>query len=217
MTVTNINATANTRVFSNNPTYATARTTATTTSTTPLTIGQAYFAPDFYCFVGFLKFNTVPIIGLVTAVSLTMQFSNNSSDTDFDVQIVKYNWGAYDPITSGNMDTAFDGALVATLDDNIWRNTNGMGINTAYTSAALNNAWVVCGGNTYYAVMSNRYRAGTQNSGSEYIEGTVAPILNVTYTPSGTQAVWFFMKRTKTLWDEIGGIYRPRDLGVTTI
>ncbi len=40
------------------------------------------------------------------------------------------------------------------------------------------------------------------------------PIMAYPVVTGGTQAVWFFMKRTKQLWDSIGGIYRPRDLGV---
>jgi hypothetical protein len=44
-------------------------------------------------------------------------------------------------------------------------------------------------------------------------------IVIVRYIPStgGSQAVWFFMKKTKTLWNSIGGIYIPQDSGLVTI
>jgi hypothetical protein len=39
------------------------------------------------------------------------------------------------------------------------------------------------------------------------------PTAGYAYPTGGSQAVWF-MERTKTLWDSIGGIYRPRELGI---
>jgi hypothetical protein len=34
------------------------------------------------------------------------------------------------------------------------------------------------------------------------------------YAPGGSQAVWFFLKKTKTLWDSINGLYQPKGMTI---
>jgi len=59
---------------------------------------------------------------------------------NYDTEIVKADWSAYDPITNGNMDAAYD--LVDSADlDAVLTNSSGVTVNTAYTSGALD----VCG------------------------------------------------------------------------
>ena len=105
--------------------YPTARTTSSGFDTTlgMIVVGQSGSSEDEYFEVvrGFLLFNTFALAGAtVTQATLKLTAANDYSDTDFDVQIVKQDWSGQDPLSSDNMDTAFDNCLSATADDSIW-------------------------------------------------------------------------------------------------
>jgi len=196
-----ITGTTSHRVRGNNATYSTARSTSTYQDAT-CQCGQTLSGGIYYIDRVVLKFDT-SIIGAsstITQVNLTLTATTDSSTTDFDVDIVKYNWSASDPISDGNRETVYDGILAADADDNIWRNTSGISINTPYTSGNLNTAWINKTGYTYYGLLSNRDRdgSGTAPTGNESIvfaavnNATEAyrPTLTVVYTAEGEVKVF---------------------------
>lgn len=183
-------------------TYATARSTSTAfdTSANNFTVGQSYISTgkgdQYDVYRSFLKFDTssIPDGDTVSAVVMKLVCITDSSTTDFDVQIAKYDWSGSDPLSAGNRETAYDGALAATLDDNIWRNTSGMSLNTQYDSGALATAWVSKTGATYYALRSkedtdNSAPLGPENiaiASQDHATSGYRPILTVTHAGGGT-------------------------------
>lgn len=111
----------------------------------------------------FLRFDTSSIGAgaTVTQVNYGMTCTADAFGTDTDIIIKKYNWSGQDPLATGNMETAYDGCLAADADDNIWRNTLGISINTQYTSGNLSTAWVSKTGSTYYGLLSRLDSEGT--------------------------------------------------------
>lgn len=186
------------QVYGNNSTYATARSTSIGrwTETGADRLGQTYTAKSgYFCYRCYLKFDTssIPSGSTVTQANLTLVATTDGSTTDFDVVIIKQDWSGQDPITTGNMETAYDDCLGGTPDDNIWRNTSGMSINTQYISGNLATNWVTVAGSTYYSLISSRDQGGNAAAASEYIliafsenaTSTYRPFLTVTYTEGG--------------------------------
>ena len=163
-----------------NATYATARSTSTThaTGATSFTVGQEESSvPKTTSYVvsrGFLKFDTaaIPDTDAISQVNLKLVCIVDNSGTNFDVQIVKQDWSGQDPLAAGNREAAYDNCLSGTADDNIWRNTLGMSINTQYASGNLATSWVVKTGPTYYSLRSSRDLSGTApgEDTNEYID-----------------------------------------------
>ena len=183
-------------------TYATARSTSYSyvTSGTYFLVGQTYEGgkgePGYRVFRGFLKFDTSSIGAgsTVTQVNLKLVSPVDSSVTDFDVQIVKQDWSAQDPLSDANREAAFDNCLAGTLDGGSpWRNTLSMAINTQYASPNLDTAWVNKTGNTYYSLNSSRDTGNNTPTGAEYIQiasqenatSGYRPVLTVAYTAGG--------------------------------
>lgn len=142
-----------------NAAYATARSTSTflNTSNQYVVVGQDRSDKSVYhdCYRPFVKFDTSGVGGdTVNQVNMKLVCTLDVSAADFDVQIVKYDWSASDPVAAGNRETVYDGILAAARDDNIWRNTSGMSTNTQYSSGNLNTAWINGSGYTYYALQS---------------------------------------------------------------
>ena len=173
--------------------YYTAHSTAALKQmTSDLVAGQRISGSDYLVFRSFLKFDTsgIPDGDTVTQVNLKLTCKADYSTADFDIQIVKQDWSAQDPVTDGNMDTAYDNCLSGDADDSIWRNTSGMATNTQYTSGNLSTAWVNKAGDTYYSLRSNEDFATRLPSVDEWItlydgeDETAAyrPVLTVTYT-----------------------------------
>lgn len=195
MTTTSIIGTTSDRIRGNHAVYATARATSVSNDNVPQ-LGQVLTGGVYYIDRVALKFDTssIPASDIISQVNLRMVAVTDSSATDFDVDIVKYNWSASDPIAAGNRETVYDGILAASPDENIWRNTNGMAINTQYTSGNLDISWINKGGSTYYGLLSNRDRdgAGTAPSGAEAIvlasvghaTSSYRPTLIIIHSPS---------------------------------
>jgi len=176
-------------------TYAAARSTSddyVTNSSTTLICGQtAYFA----CYRGFLKFDTSGIGAgqNILQDNLNMTVKTNISTTDFDVQIVKQDWSAQDPLSDANREAAYDNCLAGTEDDSIWRNTAGIATNTNYTSGNLDVTYPDPEGITYYSLRSSLDKAATEPSGDEYLifypqeNATAAyrPYLTILYEAAG--------------------------------
>ena len=140
-----------------------------------------------------LKFDTSSIGAgsTITQVNLKLASDFDSSDTDFDVQIVDQNWSAQDPLTHANREAFYDNCLAGTADSGSpWRNTLGMSINTLYTSPNLSTSWVSKTASTYYCLRSSRDSAINTPTGLEQIgiitaensDTTLRPVLTVAYT-----------------------------------
>lgn len=181
-----------------NATYSTARSTSTESATTSIFVGQGEnpSATEFEVYRGFVKFDlsSVPAGAQITAVTMTLTAITDQSGTDFDLNIVRYDWSGQDPISAGNRETAFDGNLAATVDA-VWRNSSGMSTNTPYTSPALSTSYPVVGQTVFYGFNSARDVANTTPTTNvrEFVELADAddatqayrPTLNVTYSLIG--------------------------------
>lgn len=188
---------ADAEVWGYNSVYATARGTATGSNTTSTQYtGQIFAAGNYQINRTFLKFDTSSIGtgNTVNYANLTLTATGDESTTDLDVQIVKQDWSAQDPISSSNRDAAYDNCLSGTADDSIWRNSAGMSTNTPYASGNLSGAWINRTGATYYCLRSSRDLAGTTPTGAERVRIALSenatpsyrPILAVTYTGGGS-------------------------------
>jgi hypothetical protein len=147
--------------------YSTARSTSTVlyTYTTIFLVGQYDQTSEggpYTIFRSFLRFDTSAIGAgsTITQVNLKLtpsDLENGAGLTNFDIQIVKQDWSAQDPLSDTNREAAYDNCLAGTADDNIWRNTAGLWgyMNIQYTSGNLSTAWVNKTGNTYYSLRSN--------------------------------------------------------------
>jgi hypothetical protein len=188
------------QVYGFNATYSTARSTSYSVDSTGtyFSIGQL---TGYAIFRGYLKFNTssIPDTDIVSQVNLKMVCTQDFSDADINIVIKKQNWS--DPLSSGNMETAYDGCLAATSDDNIWRNTSGIATNTQYASGNLSTAWINKTGSTYYSLISSNdvsnnaptvsesLRMGSQNNSTvEY-----RPVLTVLYSAASAASGNFFL------------------------
>jgi len=187
-------STADGHITGTNATYETARSTSSSLSITAATmiVGQStgYNIRRF-----FVKFDTSSIGAgsTITQVNLKLVCTTDSSTTDFDVQIVKQDWSAQDPLSDANREAAYDNCLAGTADDAIWRNTSGIVENTQYASGNLATAWPSKTGNTYYSLRSDRDLASTTPTGGERITVAAAehateayrPVLTVAYSAGG--------------------------------
>ena len=190
--------TADGYVYGNNATYATARSTSSGRDITDveMCLGQI---TGYYVDRAFLKFTTsdIPDTDVISQVNLKLVTVRDFSTTDFDVQIVKHDWSAQDPIATANREAAFDGCLAGTADSSIWRNTLSMSTNTQYTSGNLATDWPSKTGSTYYSLRSSLDYAGTAPTGDGFIwlgtqDNTTAgyrPLLAVTHAAAAGQAM----------------------------
>lgn len=172
--------------------------------------GNGYSTPRYKVGRGFLKFDT-SLIGAgatITQVKLRMVATTKGwYNRNFGINIIKCDWSGTDPITTSNMDTAFDNCDTATPDDNIWMNTSGVTVNTQYTSGNLSTAWVNKTGNTYYGLRSSRDDGNFPANGEDeyavlatanHATESYRPVLIVAYTEAATgcpKQMMFYMKQ----------------------
>lgn len=175
--------------------YATARSTAFAIGgENYLEIGQSYAnvkgAITYGVYRSFLRFDTSSLLGVISQVNLTATGFSDNSDTDFDVVIKKFDWSAYIPL-SAQIEPAFDGALAAGADSNIWLNTSALTLNVPQAGGNLSTTWVQKMGYTYYALCSSRDVSATEPVGAEnisiyaeeYETASYRPFLTIAYTP----------------------------------
>jgi len=180
--------------------YGQTRTTSTQydSTTGTLYVGQW---PGAYIYRGFLKYDTssIPDSAPITQVNQKFVCVDDVSAINFDVQIVKQDWSAQDPLSAANREAAYDNCLAGTADANIWRNTSGMSVNTQYTSGNLSTVWINVTGSTYYSIRSSRDYAEIDPEYNEYIiiasqeyaTAAYRPVLTVVYTvPAGSVIIW---------------------------
>lgn len=150
-----------------------------------LMVGQYYNGTGYSIGRMYLKFATagIPDTDIVSQVNLKMCVEYDNSIVDFDVVIRKHDWSAQDPLTITNREAAYDNCLAATSDDNIWRNTAGITLNTQYASGNLSTAWVNKTGYTYYSLISSRDISATAPTGYERINPYSQDSVTVGYRP----------------------------------
>ena len=163
-----------------NVVYATARSTATVYTDGTLRVGQQFYEGSYSIYRSYFKFNTNGIIGpMISANFCGMLLLNQTTTTDFDVDVVKQDWSSEDPI-SDNLENAYDNCLAGTKDVT-WINTDGHTINTEYESPDLDTSWINTTGNTYYSLRSAQDYSNTAPTGREvvtlYASGTTGPRL----------------------------------------
>jgi hypothetical protein len=180
-------------------TYLTARSTSAYYTADYMWVGAWLDGGNHDLVRAAIEFDTISIPdgATATAVTMTLTCLEDYSDTDFDLVINQADWVGYSPIDASNQEAVYDAILAAPAETNIWRNTNGMSINTQYTSGALDPTWIWNMGRTAYGLISSRDISATENTGSEGIEigGTTEatpayrPFLTVTWSP--TRKFWW--------------------------
>ena len=139
----------------------------------------------------FVLFDTsaIPNDDPISKVNILLTCYAHANVADFDVDIVKQDWSAQNPIDMGNREAAFDACKAGTLDDAIMQNTAGIADDTTYTSGNLNTAWVSTTGITYYSLISANDKNDASYSQNQRVsyhsnDGTIAgyrPLLAVTH------------------------------------
>lgn len=177
-------------VYSTNATYATARTgSGQFAATTFLRVGQYWDGSAYYCYEGFLGFDTssIPDTDTVSAATLSIMLETDNSTTDFTTQARLFTW-------SGSGLTTADWTSGASLTETLLATLNSSGIvavgNYAdFTDSAMP-ANINKTGNTEIRLNSSRHAAGNTPTGHEELRfyasvqtGTTQdPKLTVTHT-----------------------------------
>jgi hypothetical protein len=106
-----------------------------------------------------LKFDTsiIPENATIEQVNLDLTCSTISSTASFDIDVVKYDWSDYDPISSTSIDAVYDGILDGTKDAT-WQNTDDIVEDVTYSSQNLDPSHIESTGYTYYGLRSSRDR-----------------------------------------------------------
>ena len=184
MTIVDIVASANEGIVGYNANYNTARSTAYNFLSFHNPVGQQ-LDTNYAVQRTFLKFDTsvIPALAVISKANLRMVCKTDDSATDFDVQIIEQDWSASDPLTVGNRDAVYDACLAASTSF-LWRNTNGMSINTQYTGADMTNAYINKLGSTYYSMRSDRDKSNTAPTGNEMIALYLNTDATVEYRPA---------------------------------
>lgn len=184
-------------------TYSTARSTSTYFSAGVDYLGIFnYLDGIYYVLRAFLKFDTSGIPDGDSISQVVMKCTVRSvGATAFDVQIVKNDWSGYDPLSSGNRESAFDSVLTSSLDDNIWKNTSGLSTNTQYSSGNLSTSWINKTGYTYYSMQSKNDRDNVAPStngqhvqiySQDSITSGYRPVLTVTHAAAASGGFLMF-------------------------
>lgn len=200
-------------IYGYNATFSTARSTSYGyVNDTTLSVGQFFSGGTFSVANSLIYFDTSSIPDTNTVAQVNLNLSVIKVDTNltpFDVEIYKYDWSAYAASLTNatNRETAYDARLTAEADDSIWKNTNGLLLNSRHTSGNLSTAWVSKTGITYYGLRSNRDRENTQPSGNEYIHlaanshatESYRPVLTVLYAAAGVPKHFMHYQRLRSL------------------
>lgn len=179
------------------------------TSTANAAVGQYGDAtPIFDCYQVFLSWDTSSLAGhTINSATLQLVLIGDSSDTDFTLEVYKQAWLA-GGLTNSDFMTA---AELTAASANICANLSTVGIVAGYvtfvdTGPGLAFA-VVAGGTTELVVASSRHRSGTQPSGSEWCNFSMAedsvgsePLLTVDSTPPAPATDVLKVARSSVRW-----------------
>ncbi|MEU8195245.1 hypothetical protein AB0C10_15840 [Microbispora amethystogenes] len=187
-TVTTVySSTADGRIESGSSSYSTARAGGTfivTTSDVTRYIGQWFSGSTYYCYQGYVSFDTSAIADTddVTAVSLAMWLVTDDSVTDFTLEAREKDWGA--SLTSADW---VAGASLSGLTLMATLNSNGIGATGQYktftSQPAFLSATNLKTGVVYLCLSSSRQRAGNTPSGDEGLQLSMADTSGTTQDP----------------------------------
>lgn len=185
-------------------TYSSARSTSTVLDTTSSTLRMSWgiYLSNYYVGRLFFKFLTsgIPDTDNISQVNMTLTIYLDYSSQDFDIYIIKNNWSAYDPLSAGNRESAYDSVLSSPKDDSIWRSTIGIVSNTPYTSGNLSTSYVSKTSSTYYSICTdgdyNNITPGFNAYVDMYSPSTTTasyrPVLSVAHAPPLSNFFMFF-------------------------
>lgn len=192
-TLTVESSTADGRLLRTSTNYATARGGSSAGSVSvgsgAAQIGQQLNAGSYTCYETFLDFDTsaIPDAATITAVTLRLYGSADSSTTDFTIEAREYDWGATletgDWIGGANLG---DYTLLGSLST-VGFSTSGY--NTFAEESTNFQTAINKTGVTRIVLCSSRHRVGNTPSGTEFVTIVTAdgssgqrPELEVTYT-----------------------------------
>lgn len=186
-TLTQESGTADGYIYGGNATYATARSTSAGYASTgnSIYVGQYYTGTEYYIYRSYILFDTSSLSGYtVNQANLRLVMLVDNSSLDFDVQIVKQDWAAQNPLSAGNREAAYDNCLGGTADNSIWSNTSSISTNTQYTSGNLDTNWINTSGTTYYSLRSHKDYGSTAPTTTEYITLATTSHPTTSYRPT---------------------------------
>lgn len=177
-----------------NANYATAHSTASNFSSADsfLYVGQYYGGGGYYVFRSFLKFPTtdIPANAVIRSAQIRISKGYIENDRSFDVDIIKQDWGAYDPMASSDYDTVFDACLTETKDV-IWHSFTELPLGIVprpgleiFYSDFLDTSYISSTDYTYYSLRSSRDATTDEPTGFEYIYAIGAGSTNTNYKPA---------------------------------
>lgn len=182
-------------------TYSTARSTSSGVNTTGAVanLGQRLQTGNYTVWRAFVSADTssIPDGDTVSAASIFVKSSSDTSDTDFLVKVYRFAWT--DPLGTdqeGNFDGAYGGS--ATLEGTL-RDTASGWVAGTYYSLALDPAGINKTGNSRYALVSSRDVGNNTPAGNEYVNWYTAdqtgtgddPYLDITHAGSGSSVPLF--------------------------
>jgi len=178
------------------------------------TIGQRLTSFGvYYIYRSFLKFSTsdIPDTAIINSAQLKMVTSNYNASSAFNIEVVKQDWSAYDPLNTTDMDDTYDGCLAGTKDVN-WHifgaGTTSISPETYY-SAYLDTSYISTTDCTYYSLRSSNDAGGIQPTTSietaaiylaESTDISYRPALVVDYTATSTNNTYIL----NVDWDNDG-------------
>ena len=191
MTVTTIYANANDgELLSSSNTYSKARSGSGSSkflnanTTAFMTVGQLFSSPTYYCYEGFMEFDTASIADnqAVSAVVLAWDGAGDGSTTDFTAQARAHDW-------DGSLDTAdwVNGANLSgkTLHAT-WASTGYSTSYSDFTSEAGFAAAISLTAALELIIVSNRLTNGTTPTGAEYVQMRTADTAGTSEDPKLT-------------------------------
>lgn len=170
--------------------YSAARATSTDYDvSSDLFVGQALESaiPRYYVFRSFMKFDLGSLGHETTVLVATIGLTRSTTfsiNQEFDVQVVKADWSASDPLTSGNKENAYDGCLSGSADV-VWKNTVDVEVGQKHFSPPIDLEHLTFGTEAYYGLRSSRDKAGNAPTvnGDEYIRIASANHSTSAYRP----------------------------------
>lgn len=143
----------------------------------------------------YFKFDTSTIgaSSIVDQVNLRMMPENINAYVSWIIYVRRFNWGAYDPLSNTNRESAWDGLYAGPNDGSLASQSDSPG--THVTSANLSTSWVNKSGATYYGLWNNQEGYPfPNNQGAQHVyytaeSGTPSyrPLLIVEYTLGNPQ------------------------------
>jgi hypothetical protein len=225
-------------IYGYSASYATARSVSQAYFDTAeyFAVGQSQTSGAiYYVYRSYFKFDTssIPDTDTVTQVNLKMTaiLKDIYTGRNFDIQIIKCDWSAWDPIgDAADREAIYDCILSSSADSNIFANTADLVVNTPYTSGNLNTAWINKTGDTYYGLRSSAdynsdppgptrseiVRLGSSENATPAYKAT----LIVTHSAAGTfvpRVTMFFSKPLNLCWLKKGGLWQPQEMDLITI